>query len=470
MLSDARRALAHSQGSIVLISGEAGIGKSRLLAQFLRAAAEGRVRNVASAECLESAQRPFGPIREWVSALLGKVRATSLDPNILRALAQLSPEVVSPELVPDGGTGMFEKADLFAALAAFLRTVAAERATILSVEDLHWADPSTLEVLAFLSARVAGTRLMLVATYRSDELDANAPLAAAIARMLREPSVRRLALDAFPTHEITELIDHALEGHPSLPREAVRNIETQCEGNPFFAEELLKSAVEHRGSRKIAGLPLSIRASILERLTNLSEDERRIITRAAVLGYRFDPGVLALTMGCDLDAVLPALRHARNLNIVLEEDSPRAPFRFRHALTQQTIYAEMLSFDARRTHKQILGILESRGDPSPHLDELAHHAWSARDPAKTLEYNERAGEAALAMHGIPEARTYFDRALGVATDTADEARLLERVGFIAQLQGRSSDTLEAFEAALLIRRSREELAQQHQRRRCRHHR
>jgi DNA-binding CsgD family transcriptional regulator len=455
MLIDARRALAQSQASIVLVSGEAGIGKSRLLGQFLRDAGEGRLRNVATAECLEAAQRPFGPIREWVRVLLRKVRATSFSPSIRRALAQLSPDAVSPELL-DGGAGALEKADLFTALAEFLKARAAERATILSVEDLHWADPSTLEFLTFLSARMTGTRLMLIATYRSDEVGTNEALAGAIARMLRESSVRCLALDSFSAAEIKELINHTLDGHPLLPQEDLRDIELQCEGNPFFAEELLKNALEHRGSRKVAGLPLSIRASILERLANLTDDERRIIAGAAVLGYRFDPHVLALTMGCEVDAVLPALRRARNLNIVLDEDVPQASFRFRHALTRQTIYADMLLFDARRTHERILGILESLGDPEAHLDELAYHAWAARDATKALEYNERAGEAALDMHGISEAKTYLERALSVVTDSADEARLLERIGVVAQLLGRSQDVLEALEAALLIRRGREE--------------
>jgi DNA-binding CsgD family transcriptional regulator len=455
MLNDVRRALAQSQGSTVLISGEAGIGKSRLLAQFLRTAREGRVRNIATAECLEVAQRPFGPIREWVTGLLHKTRVASFSPSIRRALAHLSPDAVA-EASADDASAPLEKADLLAALAAFLRVVAAERATILVVEDLHWADPSTLEAVTFLSSRVTGTRLMLVATYRSEELATNEALAATVARVLRENGTRTIALDSLSESEVKELIEHTLDGHHSLPREDLRAVERQCEGNPFFAEELLKSAIEHRTRRRVPGLPLSIRASILERMTALGEEERRIIAGAAVIGYRFDPQVLALTLGLEVDALLPALRRARNLNIVVDDDTAGTRFRFRHALTRETIYADMMPFDARRSHARILGILESLSDPNAHLDELAYHAWAARDAAKTLEYNERAGEAALEVHGTVEARLYYERALSVATDSDDEARLLERVGAVAQLQGRSPDALDAFEAALAIRRGRAE--------------
>src|SRR4029077_18005111 len=411
MLNDARRALAHSHGSITLISGEAGIGKTRLLAQFLRSGGEGRVRNIATAECLEVAQRPFGPIREWLSSLIRKVEATKLEAGVLRALAQLAPDAIDLTTLKDAASPALEKADLFAALVAFLKDVAAERATILSMEDLHWADPSTLEVLTFLASRIAGTRLMLVATFRSEDLEANKPFAANLASMLREPNVRSIKLDSFPPADIRELIQRSIDGHASLSTDALRDIEVQCEGNPFFAEELLKSAGEQRGARADSTLPLTIRASILKRMANLSDDERRIISRAAVLGYRFDPHVLALTMGCDVDAVLPALRSARNLNIVLEEDGPVAPFRFRHALTRQVIYGDMLSFDARRMHEQILATLEGLGDAPAYLDQLAYHAWVAGDAAKTLEYNERAGDAALRMYAIPESKTYFERAL-----------------------------------------------------------
>jgi DNA-binding CsgD family transcriptional regulator/tetratricopeptide (TPR) repeat protein len=450
VLNGMRRALAQSQGAAILISGEAGVGKSRLLAEFLRVAGEGRTRNIATAESLEVARRPFGPVRDWVSALLPRSRAEQSS-AVRRALAAMASEHTA-----DAKPGAFEKSDLFAALATFFRGLADERATILSLEDLQWADASTLEFVAFLARRLRGSRLMLVATYRSEELEANAALAANIARILRAPGARRIALEALSPPEVRELIERGLDGHQPIGRREIDDIARRCEGNPFFAEELLKSALERSVARGDSGLPFSIRAGILERLASLTEAERRIVSGAAVLGYRFDPHALAAIADCDLDTILSALRNARNLNLIVDDDAPLTPFRFRHALTQQTIYADVMPFDARRTHQRILKLFESMDDANAHLEQLAYHAWCARDAAKTLTYNERAGEIALGLYSVADARECFERALSVATDPCVEARLLERVGAIAVMQGRSSDALEAYETALRIRRSRAE--------------
>jgi len=450
VLHSMRRALAQSQGSAILISGEAGVGKSRLLSEFLRAAAEGRARNIATAECLEVARRPFGPVREWLGALLPRSRATN-SAATAQAIA-----TIAPELVAESHVDALEKADLFSALATFFRSLADERATILSVEDLQWADASTLEFIAFLARRLRGSRLLLVATYRSEELETNEALSASVARILRGPAARRIALDALSTAEVQQLIVRALDGHHPIARREMSDVAHRCEGNPFFAEELLKSALEHRDARSGSGLPFSIRAGILERLASLSEMEQRIVAGAAVLGYRFDPRALGATVDCNLDTVLAALRSARNLNLIVDDDATHTSFRFRHALTQQTIYEDVMPFDARRMHQRILEMFESMDDADAHLDQLAYHAWAARDAHKTLTYNERAGDVALSLHSIAEARQCFERALSVARDPSVEARLLERVGAIAVMQGRSADAMEAFEAALQIRRSRGE--------------
>jgi DNA-binding CsgD family transcriptional regulator/tetratricopeptide (TPR) repeat protein len=445
-----RRALAQSQGAAILISGEAGVGKTRLLSEFLRVAGEGRARNIATAESLEVARRPFGPVRDWVRALLPRVRGQN------SAVTRQALATIVPELTGDAHAGALEKADLFSALATFFRGLADERATILSLEDLQWADASTLEFIAFLARRLRGSRLMLVATYRCEELETNEALSATVARILRAPGARHIALEGLCAAEVRELIDGALEGHHAIDRREIGNVVRRCEGNPFFAEELLKSALERRNARGDSGLPLSIRAGILQRLGSLPEIERRIVAGAAMLGYRFDPQALALTVDCSLESVLAALRSARNLNLIVDDDAVQTPFRFRHALTQQTIYADVMPFDARRTHQRILEMLESMNHADAQLDQLAYHAWAARDAARTLTYNERAGDVALGLHSVAEAREYFERALSVAADPSVEARLLERVGRIAVMQGRSGDALEAFETALAIRRSRGE--------------
>jgi DNA-binding CsgD family transcriptional regulator len=450
-LDEARRELRKSHGSFVLVGGEAGIGKSRLVAEFVRRSGDIRSRNLAAAECIARAQVPFGPVRALLTALVPKIPRDELTIGMRGALAQLVPEAI-----PDGafdGSSELAKPDLFAALVAFLKLVAAKRLTVLTIEDLHWSDPSTLEFLAFLAPRIASSRLLVVATYRSDEVEARAELFETVSRLVREANVYHLRLGPFGPEELRELIDATLDASGQLTDVVKRDVERRSEGNPFFAEELLKNALAWRDER---ALPLSIRASIVERLSLLSNDDRALLALAAALGYRFDPKVLALVGGCEIDAVLPTLRRARDLNVLAENEGDRARYRFRHALTRQTIYEGMLGFDARRLHERILSTLERLGDEDDHLEELAYHAAEARVAAKALAYNERAGERALAVRALAEATTFFEAALAFAVGEEDRARILERIGSAFQQQGQLRRGVDAFERAFEIRRRRGE--------------
>jgi DNA-binding CsgD family transcriptional regulator len=433
LLHEARRGLAKSQAACVLIGGDAGIGKSRLLAQFVRQLADGRVRNVVAVECLEYAPAPFGPIREALDRLTRMARLP-LSPLLARFVAR------------DVSSDKIEKADLFFAVAEFFRECARERATIVTIEDVHWADATTLEFLGYAASRFAGSRILVVATYRSNETERYEPLGAAIARLVREPSTFRLELDALAKADVRALIAGALEGHSPLTAETIAGVVSRAEGNPFFAEELLKDALgTSRGGQEHgrSELPLSIRASIVERLRSFAPTERTIIDRAAVLGLRFDPHVLARTMQTDVDAVLPTLRKARDANLIVEhEDAGRIVFGFRHALTRQAVYDDLLLFDARRTHRSILETLESFDAQDEYLEELAYHAWEAREAEKTLRYNERCAHAAFTLHALPQARLAYERALGAATDRRDALRLLERLVHVMSLLGDFSSAIE----------------------------
>jgi DNA-binding CsgD family transcriptional regulator len=434
-LHAARRALARSQPAFVLVGGEAGIGKSRLLAQFVRSTSDGRGRAIVSTECLEHAPQPFGPVRDAVAGL-ARITGSTLPPILTR--------FVDREAIGEA----IEKADLFAAVTTFLRERAQGRATILTFEDLHWSDATTLEYLGYLASRMAGSRLLVIATYRSDEAEGNDALTATVARAMREATTLRLDLRALKNAQLRDLLHGALAGHRPLERDVLDDIVTRADGNPFFGEELLKSALEHAGDTRRARIPISIRASIIERLRAFSPDERLMIDRAAVLGFRFDPHVLALTMGASVETVLPGLRRARDANIVVEEDGQRVRFRFRHALTRQAVYDNLLLFDARRTHRTILETLEAFDAENDYIEELAYHAWEARDLDKARRYNERAGERAFALFALPEARVCFERALETGPSRADEARLLERLSRVTSMLGALEKAIELYEMAI----------------------
>ena len=451
-LNDARRALAQSRGSIVLVSGEAGIGKSRLVRQFLHSVGrDPRTRNLAVAQCIERGRLPFGPIRDLIAGLRvsgGTKVATT--PDVSRALEQLRPAHTGAV----GTANALEPGELFSGIAGFFQAFAVSRATILAIEDIHWADVSSFDFLTYLAPRIANSRLLVVATYRSENVETNAPLLGALARLSREPTVARIAVEPLGARDMQLLIDGTLDGRSDLDGAAKSTIVSRAEGNPFYAEELLKHAVESQMYARGATLPISIRGAILERLAVLSPDERRIVTHAAVLGQRFEPEILALTLGTGVDDVLPALRRGRDLNIFVEEDTRPARFRFRHALTRQAVYDDVLHFDARRLHERLLLTLEGLGDSDRYIEALAYHATAAHDATKALLYSERAGEAALAMRALPEARAAFERALEAAASLDDRVRLCGRIASVCEIQGEARQAIARYETALAAQEER----------------
>jgi len=444
LLATCRRSAASGRGCVVLIGGEAGIGKSRLLTEFARNKTSARV---IWSECLEHAPRPFGPFRSLLASL---VRAT---PELLKtssAPGRLALRHFVPEASENGARShevAVEKAELFAGVVDLLEESAAKRALTIAIEDLHWSDGASLELLCYLAPRISGKRILLVASYRNDALLAEHPAALALARLARERTVHRISLEPLAQAELRELMESALEGRAPVSPSLLRQVERRSEGNPFFAEELLKNLVDQPAS---AGnqLPISIRSVMSERLAHLSSEALDIMRLASVLGQSFDPAILAVAAEADPGAILPLLERARDLQLIVEETGDRPRFRFRHALTRDAIASEMLRARSRPLHERIARTLEALPDADDRVAELAHHWWEVRNLPKALESSERAGDAAFALRAHAEALTYFERALELTED--DERRhasLLRKVGAAAFHAGIHERSLEAFEAA-----------------------
>jgi DNA-binding CsgD family transcriptional regulator len=429
LLHDARRALANGRGSVVLVGGEAGIGKTRLLSEFAATLTGGRAPHYALGECLQDAPRPFGPFRTLLSSLI-ELAPGSLDapsPLTRRTLAALVPDALEARGISVPAPVAVEKAELFTGVLRYLEAVAAKRATILALEDLHWADSGTLDLLAHIAPRIAGTRLMIVATYRDDEIHGEHPLLATLARLERQQTVRRIGLEPLGDSDLRALIGEALGRKYVLEPDQIRDVVARSEGNPFFAEEILKKALERNGPGS-AALPISIRAMILERIGGLEGTDRDVLDHAAVLGPQFDAETLATVMARDRRHVLRSLRRLRDLNLILEGTSPRSQFRFRHDLTRQTAYDELLTVDTRALHAQIAAALERLPDVGARIDDLAYHAWKAGMRDATLRYSERAGDAALALRAAVQAAAYYERTLEIVADDDAKVRLLGKVG------------------------------------------
>ncbi len=425
-LQERRREASASHGGLVFVSGEAGLGKSRLLSEFRKSLAKTRVR-IGVGLSLEFAQRPYGPI--------------------LDVLARFDP--AAAELVPAAS----KREQFDAVVQAFAR--ASERTALVAiVEDLHWADAATLELLDYLAGTIETARILIVASYRPEVFHTDHPTFAAIAKLGRAPRAGRIELAPLDEAELRLFIDEALEGF-DLSSETRRAIAHTSDGNPFFTEELLKSAVERAETeRSVAArfLPTTVRAALMERLRPFDEGERRILAQAAVIGRRFDVGLLAATLETDVAALLPTLRRARDFQLVEEESA--AAFSFRHALTREAIYGDFLAAQVRPLHRKIALVLESVPEDQRSVESLAYHWWAAGDRQQAAQYNELAGDAAGRVFAHDDAIAYYERALeSVDPISHDRARILEKIAQRRVVNGFNDGALAAFsEAAEILRR------------------
>ncbi|MBD5634248.1 MAG: hypothetical protein IAI49_07190, partial [Candidatus Eremiobacteraeota bacterium] len=237
-------------------------------------------------------------------------------------------------------------------------------------------------------------------------------------KVARAARAGRLDLAPLSGSERRTFIDEALVGF-TLPPETRRAIALAGEGNPFFTEELLKSAIEAspgiRSARSKRKLPRTVRATLLERLRPFDEREREVVTQAAVIGRTFALELLAETLETQPASLLPTLRRARDFQLV-EEIAP-AVFRFRHGLTRDAIYGDFLGAELKPRHRSITLALEEAHAGEPPLEALAYHWWAATDGAKSARYNELAGGEAARVYAHEDAIAFYERALE-SRDTA----------------------------------------------------
>jgi DNA-binding CsgD family transcriptional regulator/tetratricopeptide (TPR) repeat protein len=390
-----------SRGAGVVVRGNAGIGKTRLVDEFALAARAA------------GAQVGIGRAREFANAPYLAIS------DALRALGI----AIEGEAFADGGKNRhFERVAEAVAAAAH-----AAGPLVAIVEDLHWADSGTIELLRFLVARVAGTSALIVATYRSESIETDSARASSLGALEREAG-DVVVLDALPDAVIERIVASALgDERARVPAETVSRIVELADGRPLFAEELLRGVLERleRDRSSEPTVPTSIRASVRERFASLNETDRDLLLHAAVVGRRFSARFLIALLDWPPATVFAALRRARDLQLVVEEsDEDGDRFAFRHALIRESVYAELLRAETRILHGRVaekLALLEPVD-----VAAAAEHFWRAGEPSAAV-WNERAGAAAVAVHAYADAATSFERAFRVTGDGAARGPLAEHV-------------------------------------------
>jgi ATP/maltotriose-dependent transcriptional regulator MalT len=415
---------ASDGGSVVLVSGEPGIGKTRLASEVAcRAEAGGWLVLVGRTDEAEGTL-PYLPfveiLRSYVRACLPEELRVQLAEAALE-VALLVPEI--RQRLPDldarlGVRAEIERFRLFESVSDFLLNVARSprhRGLLLVLDDLHWADKPSLLLLQHLARKVGKAPLVVVGTYRTVEVGRATPLSDALAELSREHLANRVILRPLTWDEASALID----GLSSLKATSdfVQQVLQQSEGNPFFIEEIIRDRLDQEGALtgadSIGNVPETIRQVVGRRLARLSPAANEVLRVAAILGDGFTFGALEATLARLDQDLVDVLEEVLAAGLLDEADTQ---YRFTHALIRQTILADLSSARRARLHRQVAEALERRyaGHVERHLGELAHHFLEASivgDKKKAIEYAERAGDRALESLAYEEAARLYERAL-----------------------------------------------------------
>ena len=399
------RATAARGSAAIVVRGESGIGKTRLVEEVARAARDDGFRT-ATGSTREYANAPYAAVEESLQRLGIAIDAATGD---------------------DGAADA--KTRRFNAIAEAVAAAAADagRGLLVVVEDLHWADVGTLELLRFLAGSLAGERVTIVVTYRPDEIESDSARARSIVALERDADAV-VMLDALPSAQIDRLLASVVrDGERAVAPEVLAQIRDLSDGRPLFAEELLRGVFERldRDVRAEPSVPTSIRVTVRERFGSLSESDRTVLLHAAVAGRRFSARFVAALAEQEPLSVYAALRRARDLQLVVEQpDDEGDAFAFRHALTREAIYGELLKAEARLMHGKVARALAT--DPLPDVTAIADHLWRAGDADAAARWSERAGDEAFAVYAYADAARAYERAFRLVSDDRRRAYLAQR--------------------------------------------
>jgi predicted ATPase len=441
-------AAVDGRGSLVLVSGEAGIGKTTLAEAFCREAIDAGGL-VLVGRCYDLTETPpYGP---WLDLFAAYHAAGDLLPPV-------------PLRDPDAFGTVTSQAELFRQTRDFLAALATSCPVVLLLDDLHWADTATLDLLRFLGRSLASMPLVLLATFRDDELTRRHPLSQLLPTLVRESAATRIELRRIAAADIRTLIDarYALSEPDAL--RLTSYLDARSEGNPFFLSELLHTLEAERVlDRSAEGwrltdlsairVPTLLRQVIEGRLAHLDEETQRLLAVAAVVGQEVPLDLWAAVAECDEQALVGAVEQAVEAHlVVVPGDGTR--IRFVHALIREALYEGILPMRGRVWHRRAGEWLATEPHPDP--DAVAYHLRRAGD-ARAAQWLITAAERAYAILAWATARDRFEAALALLGEDAPRVReraiLLFRLSVAARHESAKEGLAYIEEAARLAKRS-----------------
>jgi DNA-binding CsgD family transcriptional regulator/tetratricopeptide (TPR) repeat protein len=429
-------AAREGSAAIALVAGDAGIGKTRLVSAAVeQLRSDGFVVAVGGCVQLGSVSVAFAPLAEALRQLHGQIDDAELTERAGALQTLLAGGAA------DAGGSVLDR------LLSFLIDLGRERPVLLVLEDLHWADASTRDLVAFLGRNLRDARVALVLTYRDDEVHRRHPLRAVLSTLERDADVERIELAGLDRCQLVALLDDICEQPPTS--DVVDGLLARSGGNPFYVEELV--AYDNVGE----GLPGTLSDVIMARVGALSDESQGVLHAAAVVDDDIDDELVSAVSGVPVGSVSNALREGVTSGLLVVDGDA---CRFRHALVREALYDDLLPGERARLHVAAANALEQADRIAPHTRwaMLAHHWDAARDVPRAFGASVRAATEAERVHAFADAAEQYERALGLRDQVADAderagtgvVELLLRATDAVQASGRGPRGLVLAEAAL----------------------
>ncbi len=410
------------EGGLVLISGEAGIGKTSLLDEFGKLAM-GKGARVIAGRCLPGGSSPFLPFQDALSRIDSPAKKVLGLKNWLAGSETITNEpwgfgLAAPEM---------ESGRMFYLALDFFRKICRKSPYVVVLDDLHWADSASIQLLHFLARNCRDLKMLIIGSFRPEDVTADQagkphPLLESLRAMRREKILQEVSLDRLTTDELRLALEAMLDG--KVDTELLKRITKESGGNPLYAVEVMRLLFQTDSIALLDGgwrltplakidIPPTIREVFVERIERLSRAERRIIESAAVIGESFDPKVLGQVLEIETLVVLDALENIQRTTQLVR--AGEGAYVFSHEKVRQVAYDENSSFLRKELHRRVGEALEP-GASKETYGELSTHFYHAGDFQKCIRYSVLAGQNALEKFSLREADEYFQRVMRLAKD------------------------------------------------------
>jgi tetratricopeptide (TPR) repeat protein len=472
--ADARAAWRHvlaapGERHVLLISGESGVGKTPLVRE-ITTLAEVSGGKVLLTECYAQGGAPYAPVADLIRQAFQPAAPASVDQAVLADLAALAPDLRaqnSPAAAPVSTDPQTEQQRLFESFTALCAAMAAQAPLLIVVEDIHWADSSTLYLLLYLArrARALKLKLMLLFTFREENLDDDNSLNEVLLSLNLERLSTRIKLARFNREQTRALLAYMLQEEPS--DEFLDGIYGVTEGNLFYVEEVCRALIEEGKLTRENGrwrhphmdeihIPETIQATIQARVNKLPDEAQDVLRLASVIGSEFDFQILQKASEYEEDVLIDAIEIAERAQIIEEVKLKSSlvsgeSFAFAHALIPTTLYQSVSGLRRHRMHRRVAAAIEEmHPDDSTQFEALAKHYEKSGDISSARNYYIRAGDRAMSVFATQEAERDFRAAIQLSPSDEERARLLSSLGETFFRQSLFADAIQTWEAAIYL--------------------